>query len=121
MAKVKLRALKTVVTGKNHYVYPGKGENSLFEAEEKEAKRLIIKGAAEYYNNISAKAELQVEDADTVELVDKLKIEELELGLEFLKIEFPETAKKNELKKLFLKACQANPIQASMFFDELKS
>ena len=118
----KLRALQTVVVGKNEYVYPDKGDESIFECDSKTAQELIQIGAAEELHNASAKAELPAEEADavTAELVEKLKVEELQLGLEYLDVGYDEKARKPDLKKQFLAACRVNPIKASMFFEELK-
>ena len=46
-ANRKLRALQTVVVGKNEYVYPDKGDESIFECDSKTAQELIQIGAAE--------------------------------------------------------------------------
>jgi len=120
MSQRKLRALQTVVIGQNQYIYPNLGDKSLFECDGETAQQLINGGAAEYYRNISAKAEIVAEDSDTAELVETLKMDELQLGLDYLEIEYNPAHKKNELKKQFLAACKANPIKASMFFEELK-
>jgi len=120
MANKKLRALQTVVIGQNQYVYPNRGNNSLFECDGATAQELINSGAAEEFRNVSAKAELAVEDIDTAELVEGLKVDELQLGLEYLEIDYDPAAKKPELKKLFSAACKANPIKANMFFEEMK-
>ena len=121
-ANRKVRALQTVVVGKNEYVYPDKGDESIFECDSKTAQELIQIGAAEELHNASAKAELPAEEADavTAELVEKLKVEELQLGLEYLDVGYDEKARKPDLKKQFLAACRVNPIKASMFFEELK-
>jgi len=120
MASRKLRALQTVVIGGNNYIFPGHGDASLFECDESTARRLIASGAAEDYRNISAQAELTVEDAGAAELADKLTADELKSGLEYLEIEYNPAHKKSELKKLFLSACKSSPIKASMFFENLK-
>ena len=121
-ANHKLRALQTVVVGRNEYVYPDRGNESIFECDSKTAQELIQIGAAEVFHNASAKAELPAADADagTAEMVGNLKVEELQLGLEYLNVDYDEKARKPDLKKQFLAACKVNPIKASMFFDELK-
>lgn len=125
MGNSKLRALQTVVVGGKH-VFPDRGNESLFECDSETAQYLIQVGAAEKFHNTSALAEVQVAepatdaDADIAELVERLKVEELQLGLEYLGVDFDDKAKKPALKKQFLAACKVNPIKASMFFDELK-
>ena len=121
-ANHKLRALQTVVVGRNEYVYPDRGNESIFECDSKTAQELIQIGAAEVFHNAPAEAELPAADADagTAEMVGNLKVEELQLGLEYLNVDYDEKARKPDLKKQFLAACKVNPIKASMFFDELK-
>lgn len=122
-ANRKLRALQTVVVGKNRYVYPDRGNESVFECDSKTAQELIQIGAAEDFHGASAaNTELPANDADagTAEMVEKLKVEELQLGLKYLGVDFDEKARKHDLKKQFLAAGRVNPIKASMFFDELK-
>ena len=111
---IKLIAVNAIYDGRPGGISPGED----FEVKTRqEADRLIDLGAAQEPGKLSVTAELEVEGFE--ELVKSLKVDQLRDGLKYLGIDFADNAKRAKLQDTFLEACNANPIQADQFFEDL--
>ncbi len=111
-----LKALTKIEDGSRDGVVPGE----IFEiGDKKEAARLIECGAATDNLTVKEASGETGEPDELLKMVKALKMDELKMGLEQLQVEFDEKAKKANLQQALLIACEANPIQATAFFDSL--